>query len=562
MGPSDAGISPAGAISQAPAMAATAASSSLLTGTQAQAATPAEPMVLAPSAMAASGPQSSDPRLQSAAPYGATATSDPLTPVRPGGPMPDRITNANATTPGTMGQQSLATKPVAVPSGGTPGGGLPDLGTTPLGAEPHDPPIQAMQTPAPIASPASVPTDPAVSPSAARTAQGPTAPGSRVASPKPMRGDPLLGPNPDLMPELPPLPDNKPAAAQPVPQTPASSPSASAPAAATAGPPLEPAAPPAVSPAGPPPDLGPPSVDPGPPTGDNRPAASTNVAQMPMPELAPASGQPTPTLAAQPAASAPSTAPATPPGKDAQVVRTAYQSPMSDARTPSTKHSSKSADQIAAKVGSEVITLQDLIVAIKEFCKEKNVNPNQLPPEEKNKIAGGVLRNLIERSLLAQEAKHTIKDPKQYDQFMQVADKVWREEQLPPLQYQYAVDNEQALRDKLREQGRSLEGMHQTFRQVFIAESFRHEKLKDKLKVELPDLLKYYNEHVSQHKFDRPAQITWREIIVEVAKYPNRDVARQKANALYEKLRRGADFAKLARDRERRTDQFSRSRRI
>ena len=228
-------------------------------------------------------------------------------------------------------------------------------------------------------------------------------------------------------------------------------------------------------------------------------------------------------------------------------MRTAYQSPASDAQTPSTKHSSKSADQIAAKVGSEVITLQDLIVAIKEFCKEKNINPNQLPPEEKNKIAGGVLRNLIERSLLAQEAKHAIKDPKQYDQFLQVADKVWREEQLPPLQYQYAVDNEQALREKLREQGRSLEGMHQTFRQVFIAESFRHEKLKDKLKVELPDLLKYYSEQVGQHKFDRPAQITWREIVVEVAKYPSRDAANQKANALYEKLQRGADFAKLAR---------------
>ena len=39
--------------------------------------------------------------------------------------------------------------------------------------------------------------------------------------------------------------------------------------------------------------------------------------------------------------------------------------------------------------------------------------------------------------------------------------------------------------------------------------------LKDKVKVELPDLLKYYDEHVKKHEFDRPALITWREIVVE-----------------------------------------------
>ena len=88
--------------------------------------------------------------------------------------------------------------------------------------------------------------------------------------------------------------------------------------------------------------------------------------------------------------------------------------------------------------------------------------------------------------------------------------------------------------------------MHQTFRQDFIADGFLHEKLKDKMKVELPDLLKYYSDHVREHDFDRAAQITWRELVVEGNKYPSRDVARQKANALYEKLRRGANFEQLA----------------
>ena len=53
--------------------------------------------------------------------------------------------------------------------------------------------------------------------------------------------------------------------------------------------------------------------------------------------------------------------------------------------------------------------------------------------------------------------------------------------------------------------------------------------------------MQVYGEHIVPHDFDRPAQITWRELVVEVNKYPSRDVARQKANALYEKLRQGAN---------------------
>lgn len=61
-------------------------------------------------------------------------------------------------------------------------------------------------------------------------------------------------------------------------------------------------------------------------------------------------------------------------------------------------------------------------------------------------------------------------------------------------------------------------------------------------------MLRYYNEHVYKHDFDRPAQITWRELVVEVDKHKSRDEARNKANLLLEKVRRGADFTVLARN--------------
>jgi peptidyl-prolyl cis-trans isomerase SurA len=158
-----------------------------------------------------------------------------------------------------------------------------------------------------------------------------------------------------------------------------------------------------------------------------------------------------------------------------------------------------------------------------------------------------VLNHLVEISLLTQEAKHVLKDPKQYDKIMESIDQVWHDEELRPLMHRYVADSEQDLREKLKEQGRSLDEMHSTFRQEFLAEQFVRQKLRDRLKVELPDLKKYYHEHVGEHEFDRPAQITWRELVVEVGKYPSRDVARRKAEGLHQKLRSGADFAQLAR---------------
>jgi parvulin-like peptidyl-prolyl isomerase len=174
--------------------------------------------------------------------------------------------------------------------------------------------------------------------------------------------------------------------------------------------------------------------------------------------------------------------------------------------------------------------------------------PSELEKAQlKNMLARQALLNLIDRSVLVQEAKRHIKDKKILEQAYQEADKIFAEQEVLPLQRRFNVDSEAKLKQKLAENGRSLEAMRLSFRQVFLAQSFMYQKLKDRLKVELPDLLKYYNEHVNQHEFDRPAQVTWRELVVEVNNHKSREEAQKKANALLARLRRGEDFATLAR---------------
>ena len=169
----------------------------------------------------------------------------------------------------------------------------------------------------------------------------------------------------------------------------------------------------------------------------------------------------------------------------------------------------------AAKVGDEIITIRDLHSALNEHCKRKEIPYNRLPREQKHEICAGLMKELINQSLLLQEAKHTIKSPKMYDQFTGEADRFWREDQLPQLQVEFAAENEAQLREKLKEHGRSLDTISLMTRRGWMADAFLHAKLKDKIKAELPELLKYYNEHIRDKEYDRPALIDWREIVAE-----------------------------------------------
>ena len=238
---------------------------------------------------------------------------------------------------------------------------------------------------------------------------------------------------------------------------------------------------------------------------------------------------------------------------DPNVKLTSSETPKAESK--STKYVGKGGGKPVARVGDEIITFHDLVTATKEAL-------SKYPPPEGNAfdsaqamqvrqqydmVARDVLTSLVDRSLLVQEAKRHIKDKSMLERAYQAADKVWQEEEVMPLERQFHVDSEAKLREILAEKGRSLDAMRQNFRQYFLAQTYLHEKLKDRLNVELPDLLKYYNDHVYQHKFDRPAQITWREIVVEIDKHKSREEAQAKAKALLEKVRSGEDFARLAR---------------
>ena len=68
--------------------------------------------------------------------------------------------------------------------------------------------------------------------------------------------------------------------------------------------------------------------------------------------------------------------------------------------------------------------------------------------------------------------------------------------------------------------------------------------VRPKLVVSLPEMKKYYNQHLNDYQ--RGALITWREISIDTAKNPSPALAKAKAETIHEGLKRGADFATLA----------------
>ena len=200
--------------------------------------------------------------------------------------------------------------------------------------------------------------------------------------------------------------------------------------------------------------------------------------------------------------------------------------------------------EVAARVGDEVITLHELRNAYAEY-KSSHFPPGQsFAPAEKAQLVKLVLDNLIDRALTLQEAKRMMKNPKQWDKFKEFADKAWEEEELPPLLRKYAAANVYELRQKLAAKNKSLDTMREDFRVTKMSREFVHMKVWPKLKVDLTEMRDYYNDHLDD--FDRTANITWREIVVETKAFPDRVQARRKAEELLDRLRHGEDFAKVA----------------
>jgi hypothetical protein len=197
----------------------------------------------------------------------------------------------------------------------------------------------------------------------------------------------------------------------------------------------------------------------------------------------------------------------------------------------------------AAMVGNEVITLDQLRRVLKEYT-DKMPPEQKADPQQQKMVVDGVLNKLIERTMLIQAFKKKMKDPKNIQQVYDSVDKGWYEMELPPLLRAEGAANIHELKRKLAEKGKSLDQVREDFRLDTLAHEFLLSNIQNKMHLSLPERQDYYTAHLKE--FDRPAQVVWREIAFETVKNASRAEAKRKADSALARLKKGEDFAKMA----------------
>jgi parvulin-like peptidyl-prolyl isomerase len=273
-----------------------------------------------------------------------------------------------------------------------------------------------------------------------------------------------------------------------------------------------------------------------------RETINAGIAPAPVPSSPPPAADPAPILEPPPAATPPSPAPVV----DPEVRPASMRKEPRDAAVRSEVDSGQLVGSTIATVGGVPIGLRDLEDAVREWRRTNVPKGQTITREDLNQLAESLLEQLIDRQLYVQEAKRILlKTDKQKQLFEEFATKQWKEREIPRLVRKYRAKNEIDLRQKLAESGRSIELMRQNYLTDTLAREFLHQKLKGRLNEPAPqELYAYYQAHLDE--FDRSAQVTWREVAVKIPPGADRAASWSRARELHERLRRGEDFATVA----------------
>jgi len=196
-------------------------------------------------------------------------------------------------------------------------------------------------------------------------------------------------------------------------------------------------------------------------------------------------------------------------------------------------------EEIVARVNNEIITRSDLERARAEVEQEarqecQNCAPQQLQAliAEKQK---NVLRDLIDQSLLVQRAK---------DLSINVDTDVTK--RLDQLRQQNNLKDMDELEKKIRDSGLDYEDFKNSIRNNLLTQEVIRSEVGRNIIISREEIQKYYDEH--KNDFVRPEQIYLREIFVstEGKKESELPDLEKKANNLLDRVRKGEDFAELA----------------
>ncbi len=195
------------------------------------------------------------------------------------------------------------------------------------------------------------------------------------------------------------------------------------------------------------------------------------------------------------------------------------------------------ADRIVAIVNNEVITLRELNLTVDTLVKRIEKNYPGVPREKiREEVAPPILNNMIEETLLKQEAKRlgiTVKDEEVATTINDLMTKRnWKLED---------------VKANLEKEGVSFDEYREMTRNNIIKGRVIRREIQSKIAVSNEEIGNYYREHRSEYEGKEAARI--RQILIPVPKDADEDTRNKmktEAEDVLKKLKSGVPFEQLA----------------
>lgn len=157
------------------------------------------------------------------------------------------------------------------------------------------------------------------------------------------------------------------------------------------------------------------------------------------------------------------------------------------------------------------------------------------------------LEKLIEREVVMDAANARLKKmPARIMEDLQREASKEFDRRIKDLREAYKLTNEEQLRNFFVQQGMSISNFKRSVERSFISMEFMRNIIFPKLQfMPLSEVRAYYEAHPEE--FTEKDQAKWKDIVIDAAKFPNRDAARRYADQVSTTLRGGADFTAVAR---------------
>ena len=207
--------------------------------------------------------------------------------------------------------------------------------------------------------------------------------------------------------------------------------------------------------------------------------------------------------------------------------------------------------QVTANIRATVGTVPILDEEVRDASFPYLIEVARLQEPDRTKalvqIFSRELQRLVEREVILQDAYTRLSKggQKYLNRLKEAANKEF-DRQVRSMKERAGVKSDDELKDVLKGQGLSLEGMRRQFEQTFVANQYMRSRMEPAVEkyTQHEYIVEYYQQHPEEFQIQDAVQ--WQDIFLALTKHGTREAALATAQQIIQRSKDGEDFTKLS----------------